>query len=152
MRRPGILIFTLLLASISTTLAGSGRIFKVLPHYLDKQGRHALAPSLYERDAYQALLRERPADRSALRFDIQWKGKSDARDKLKLRIEARGASGNLIRNETIERDLAPSGWFSKWAHLPIEGPRYANFGELIAWRASLWDGDKLLAEQKSFLW
>jgi hypothetical protein len=29
---------------------------------------------------------------------------------------------------------------------------YRQFGELIAWRATLWDDDKLLSEQKSFLW
>ena len=48
----------LLLGVISTTdAARPGKISKVLPHWLDLQGRHTLSPSLLERDAYQAKLR-----------------------------------------------------------------------------------------------
>ena len=48
--------------------AASAKIIKVLPHLLDRDGRHTLSPSLYERDAYQAILRAHPIQRSALRF------------------------------------------------------------------------------------
>jgi len=34
----------------------------------------------------------------------------------------------------------------------MTGEEYKKFGELSAWRASLWDGDKPIAEQASFLW
>jgi hypothetical protein len=34
----------------------------------------------------------------------------------------------------------------------VTGDEYKKLGELVAWRVTLWDGDKLLAEQKSFLW
>jgi hypothetical protein len=34
----------------------------------------------------------------------------------------------------------------------IDGENYKNFGELVAWRVTLWAGDQLLGEQKSFLW
>ncbi|RME89825.1 MAG: hypothetical protein D6766_14185, partial [Verrucomicrobia bacterium] len=43
-----------------------GRIAKVLPHWLDREGRHALAPSLFERDAYQHHLRTHPEERGGL--------------------------------------------------------------------------------------
>ena len=47
----------------------------MLPHYLDKEGRHTLSPSLYERDAYQAILRQNPEKRGGMRFDVQWKAR-----------------------------------------------------------------------------
>src|SRR5258705_13546151 len=55
--------------------AATGRIIKVLPHFLDLKGRHSLSPSLYDRDAYQARLRDHREERSGMRFDIEWKSK-----------------------------------------------------------------------------
>ena len=78
-RSAAVLIACLLgLLAVSAT-AAEGRIVKVLPHYLDAKGRHTLAPSLYERDAYQAHLRKNPDLCKALRFDIHWKTPSDVR-------------------------------------------------------------------------
>jgi hypothetical protein len=37
--------------------AATGRLMKVLPEYLDAKGLTSLSPSLFERDAYQAILR-----------------------------------------------------------------------------------------------
>jgi hypothetical protein len=34
----------------------------------------------------------------------------------------------------------------------FDGDAYKQFGEVTAWRVSLWSGDQLLGEQKSFLW
>ena len=39
-----------------------------------------------------------------------------------------------------------------WSVLKLDGDQYKNFGEITAWRATLWAGDELLSEQKSFLW
>ena len=36
--------------------------------------------------------------------------------------------------------------------IKLEGEEYKKFGELVAWRVTLWDGDKQVGEQKSFLW
>ena len=63
------------LAPVSQSFGATGRVIKVLPHFLDLQGRAALSPSLYDRDAYQAVLRDHPEKRSGLRFDMQWKTK-----------------------------------------------------------------------------
>jgi hypothetical protein len=41
---------------------------------------------------------------------------------------------------------------NKWTPLVLNGAPYEQLGEIIAWRVSLWDGEKLLADQKSFLW
>ena len=60
-----------LLALEVSALAASGKIIKVLPFFLDLKGRHSLHPSLYERDAYQAYLRQHPELRSGLQIDVQ---------------------------------------------------------------------------------
>ena len=66
--------------------AGPAKILKVLPQYLDEEGRHALSPSLYERDAYQYFLRKNPSKRGGLRFDVNWKAKGSKSETLVLRL------------------------------------------------------------------
>src|SRR5687767_1325649 len=142
--------FGLLLLLAMPLMAAEGKIRKVLPHFVDTEGRHTLSPSLYERDAYQAVLRNNPAQRDGLRFDVQWKAhKSPA---LKLRVDMRGSKNEQATNFTIESPVKAPAIFSKWSALTVRGTNYASVGELRSWRATLWDGDQLLAEQKSFLW
>jgi len=132
--------------------AGSPRIIKVLPHYLDKQSRHSLSPSLYERDAYQEFLRKNPDERAALRFDVNWTAKRSGSQRLLLRVELRSSGRDPADPIVLERMVRPARLFHTWSSLILEGDQYKEFGRLIAWRASLWRGKDLLAEQKSFLW
>jgi hypothetical protein len=60
-------------------------------------------------------------------------------------------TNGLPRQMTLEQSVTP-GFFRRWTSLTLAGPDYKNFGELVAWRASLWSDDRLLGEQKSFLW
>src|SRR6478609_3007998 len=132
-------ILSILFCLAASTGMGAARIVKVLPHFLDLEGRESLNPSLYERDAYQALLRREPKKRSALRFDVQWRSRQDS--PLRLRVEMRGGSGTEATSaivETTERHLAG---FSKWTGLTLSGEKYQKFGELVAWRVTLWDGE-----------
>jgi hypothetical protein len=154
MRRPFLLILLCWGFAVAFSAeAASGRVLKVLPHFLDLQGRHSLSPSLYDRDAYQAFLRQNTNQISGVRFDIQWKVTGPKTAPLLLRLELRGtAHGNLPSKSTLETSLKPSGWFSKWTVLPITGENYQKFGEVTAWRATVWEGDRLLGEQTSFLW
>jgi hypothetical protein len=41
--------FALLLAAPLAAPAATGKVVKVLPHFLDLKGRHSLTPSLYDR-------------------------------------------------------------------------------------------------------
>ena len=150
--RPFTIMFVLFVSvgSACSGLAGSGKVVKVLPHYLDRQGRHALYPSLYDRDAYQAHLRKNPEERSALRFDIQWKAKGEIAGPLKLRLELRGSKTS--KPLVLEEAVTPRRRFSQWSPLKVAGAEYHQLGELIAWKVTLWDRTELLAEQKSFLW
>jgi hypothetical protein len=151
MRRFLSLLLVLLLTTFSAT-AATGRVIKVLPHFLDLKGRHALSPSLYERDAYQSQLRQHPEQRSGVRFDIHWRVRTKTATNLKLKVEIRGiAQGNLPSEKVLEKDVKSSAG-SRWTPITLGGDDFKAIGEVTAWRVSLWEGDQLIAEQKSFLW
>lgn len=156
MHRP---IFIVGLFFLLSALAGpaapatTGRVIKVLPQFLDLQGRHALSPSLYDRDAYQAYLLQHRDKVSGMRFAIQWKASSATAAPLKLRVEIHGAThGERPPTTVLEQEVKPGGWFSHWAYLHLAGDEFKKIGEVTAWRVTLWDQDHLLGEQKSFLW
>lgn len=152
MRRP-ILILALCFIVCATASAATGKVIKVLPQFLDLKGRSALSPSLYDRDAYQAYLRAHATNVSSMRFVVQWKARGSAEGQLKVRVEIRGvAQGGLPPNLVLEQPVKAGVFFGRWAYLPLTGEEYKRIGEVTAWRATLWDGDKLIGEQKSFLW
>jgi len=154
MRRP-FYLFSLccLLAAALSAEAATGRVIKVLPHFLDLQGRNTLSPSLHERDAYQAFLRQHTNDVSGVCFNVQWKARDPRTAPMKLRVEARGiVRGDLPPQIVLEQEVKPGGWFSHWATLTLTGEEYRKIGRVTAWRVTLWAGDQLLSEQKSFLW
>jgi hypothetical protein len=133
--------------------AATGRVVKMLPFFLDLQGRHMLGANLYERDSYQLHLREHPEERSGMRFDVQWKVHGTPAAPLKIKIELRGGiKDGPIQQTVLETEAKPGHWFSTWTSLKLLGDDYQNFGEVTAWRTTLWEGDKLIGEQKSFLW
>jgi hypothetical protein len=62
-------LMLLLLVTLAPAAQAAGpRVYKVLPQFLDVNGRASLTPSLYDRDAYQAIhrsgFRTTPADGS----------------------------------------------------------------------------------------
>lgn len=152
MRRIQFLVLLLIAVVVSANArAADARIKKVLPQFIDLQGRSSLSPSLYERDAYQIVLRNNLEQRSGMQFKVQWKGASKENN-LRLRIQLRGVRGDNVRVETLEMPVKNSGMVSDWTTLTLSDESYQSFGELAAWRATLWDNGKQIAEQKSFLW
>ncbi|MDB6108323.1 MAG: hypothetical protein JWR69_73 [Pedosphaera sp.] len=152
MRWPVILLIGFL-ALGSVAEAAEGRVIKVLPQFLDLKGQSTIAPSLFDRDAYQKFLSLHPSKRSGLRYAVQWKAKTPATEQLKLRVELRGvAQGNLPKQTVLETNVQQRRWFSHWTDLYLTGDAYREFGDVTAWRVTLWDADQLLSEQKSFLW
>jgi hypothetical protein len=141
-----------LTAAAPIVSAGDGKVIKVLAQLLDRKGRQTIAPSLYERDAYQAYLRTHRDERGALRLAVQWKARDVDWTKLKMRVEMRGVLGNDLHTTTVEEPVKKTGWFSTWSNFEITGDDYKNFGTLVAWRVTLWEGDRQLAQQESFLW
>jgi hypothetical protein len=139
-------------AEVSAPAPPSGvKIKKVLPHWLDKQGRHLLSPSLLERDAYQALLRKEPERRGGLRFDVQC-GTLPPGTSFVLKLEIRGSKSNAPTFVHVEQPLPPKARFQRWQSLTLGAEQYQDLGELVAWRATLWTTNQFVAEQKSFLW
>ena len=153
MRR--LFVILILLSSLSATFAAdavAGRVIKTLPLFLDLKGRTATSPSLFDRDAYQAYLRQHTNEISAVRFDILWRASNAQDSKLKLRVELRGiGADNLPRRMTLEKEVTPR-FFRSWTSLTLGGGDYKNFGEIVAWRTTLLAGDKIIGEEKSFLW
>jgi hypothetical protein len=152
MRRLLLVLFLLgSLATVSAAAAATGSVVKVLPLFLDLKGHDALSPSLFDRDAYQAYLRDHTNEVSAIRFDVQWSAANTGKSELKLRLELRGSGTNSLPHQaTLEQTVTPGS--SHWASLTLGGDDRKNFGDVTAWRATLWTGDQLLGEQKSFLW
>jgi hypothetical protein len=141
------------LAGVGRAGAATGRVIKVLPSYLDLRGRQSLSPSLYERDAFQAQLRDRPDRRSGIRYDVRWQAKGPVKEPLKLRLELRGFSAEgKAKRLTLENTVELPHWWGKWTGLTLSGQQYKEFGEPTCWRVTLWEGEQLLGEQKSFLW
>jgi len=135
-----VIVPAFLLAVALSASAATGKVVKVLPQFLDLKGRHALSPSLYDRDAYQAQLREHPDRRSGMRFDVLWRARGAGDTKLKLRVELRGtAQGNLPSQKTLESEVK-AGAASRWTTLTLGGDDYKKIGEVTAWRATLWNG------------
>jgi hypothetical protein len=133
--------------------AATGRVIKVLPQLLDLKGRNSLTASLYERDLYQSQLLRGTNLCSGMRFQVQWKAKGQAAAPLKLVLEMRGvAHGDYPKSLALEKPVQSRNRYSHWAQFDLVGDAYKEFGQVTAWRVTLWEGTRLLGEQKSFLW
>jgi hypothetical protein len=137
---------------VAPVRAQEARVVKVLPQFLDKKGRHTLSPSLYERDAYQFHLRKTPGLRGGVRLAVQWKARRVDWSNLKMRAEMRCLLGHTLHTVTMEEPAVKNGHFSSWMEFRVEGADYIAFGDLVAWRVSLWEGDHELSHLESFLW
>jgi len=150
-----LLIFLVSLGLVAAAHAAdpvTGHIVKMLPFLLDQEGRDAKSPSLFDRDAYQAYLREHTNEVSAIRFDVLWKAVKATDEKIKILVELRGVgAGGVPKLKVLEADAGPDT-SSQWTDLPLAGDDYKKFGAVVAWRATLWNGGQMLGEQKSFLW
>jgi len=148
-------LMILLLFAVLPALADGiekGRIVKMLPLFLDLKGHDAISPSLYDRDAYQAYLHRHTNEISAIRFDFLWQVANPSAATYNLRLELRGiGAGGKPTQRLLEQEVRPP-LLRRWNSLILGGADYKNFGDLVAWRATLWRGDQLLSEQKSFLW
>ncbi len=130
----------------------TGRILKVLPMFLDTNNVVSPSPSLFDRDAYQFYLLEHTNAVSGMRFDVQWKARRAGGLRLTLRVELRGVGPGGLPHETVLEQSVTPKLFHHWASLTLNGPAWQKLGTLAAWRATLWNGNQLLGEQKSFLW
>jgi len=147
-----ILVVVFLSLGVALSQAAEGKVIKVLPHFLDLEGRHTINPSLYERDAYQAHLRKTPAQQSGIRYDIQWRARQMNGRSALLRLEVHAGKGNSSKPIVVEKSLKPRKRFSRWSALQIDGDQFKKMGTIISWRVTLWDEGRMIGEQHSFMW
>lgn len=160
MRATALILISLCLWGNSLTVAETAAdakpvavIKKTLRHLLDTQGRHTQSPSLLDRDAYQAHLREHPEEVTGLRYELQIKYSSRPLAPLTIRVEIRHGKAADIQTTTHETKFEPAGRRrSQWARLTIEGEDFQALGDIIAWQVTLWDGESKVASDESFLW
>jgi hypothetical protein len=151
MRRMYALILLLVCAFSGWSAPVPGaRIVKVLPHYLDMEGLHAISPSLYDRDAYQDVLRQHPAKCSAIRFDVQWKAVDV--EGVTVKVEIRGNKTTALPVVVLEQPLKKISRWGKWTALTTSREQFASLGSIVAWRVTFWQNGQQISEQKSFLW
>ena len=138
------------LGSAAESDAKAIQVFRFL---VDAAGRHALSPSLLDRDAYQAHLLEYPEEVGGLRFVIQWKRRGETPANPSIRVEVRHGNGNTMGEFSKSAPVkVRKTRRSQWHQITISGKEYARLGKVIAWRVSLWDGETRLAQEESFLW
>jgi hypothetical protein len=135
-----------------TASAADAQIKNVLPHLLDEKGRISVSPGLFERDAYQQILRQNPGRISGVRYDVQWRAPGRSRDNLKIRLQLRTAKRGAEQPLVIEAPVNERHHWGGWSSVKLDPTLYREAGEVLAWRAVLLDGDQEIAEQKSFLW
>ena len=131
-------------------LGAEGKVIKVLPHFVDFQGRHTLSPSLYERDAYQELLRNHPEKRAGLQFEVLWKVSGRVSGPLRLKMELRGGTSSSL--EIVEMDVKRGMFGRRWSRMVLDPKQFARVGTVTAWKATLLQGEEIVAEANSFLW
>ncbi len=132
--------------------AAEPRILKVLPHLMDPQSRISVYPGLFERDGYQRRLREGKIPVSGVRFDVQWEAGEHNRENLKIVIWARTAKSDAFHPLVLEADTRGNRRLGGWSSVILNGEKYREAGQILAWRVVLLDGNEEIAEQKSFLW
>jgi hypothetical protein len=151
-RRHFLLCLLLCLGLLPGLRAAPDKVIKVLPHLVDKDGKHALSPSLFERDAYQAILRKNPDKVGGMQYDVQYKAAKTAGRALKLRLELVTTKHPKGKPFTLTEPVKPAGGLGRWTRVKLDAGRLKEIGEIIAWRVSLLDGEESLSAQNSFLW
>ena len=92
-----------------------------------------------------------PIDQQREEFYVRWRPAPTSRSGPKsislVKFEYRQvAKPNVIREQTyVPRQDAVNVF-------QVQGEEFRSGGSVSAWRVSLWDGDQLVAEKKSFLW
>src|SRR5260221_10877259 len=56
--------------------------------------------------------------------------------------------GKVTTKAVLEQPVQRRGWFSEWSSLKLVGAEYQDFGDLVAWRATLWNGEILILRDR----
>ena len=143
--------FALCFAGCALLPPATANIDKVLPHFLDEDGRHSDGVGLLERDLYQLALRDEPDRISSIRFDIKWSGAGLDPKVTRLRLEVRGSKAGA-EPIVIDHNATADILSTTWTPIFVPPADYEKLGQMESWRVSLWEGDRQVAGHQSFLW
>ena len=148
---------TVLLATGCTTenpvSRGGFAVLKVNRTLLDPLGHETdVVGNLKGEAVYQYALRHDPNRQTGARFHIKWKSPKRA-ERIRLVLELQGLS---TTNESTRATLTANqpdmdGW-AEWTTVDITGEQFKKLGEIMAWRVTLYSGDRVMAEQPSANW
>lgn len=127
---------------------------KVNHEFLDLEGNATgIIGSFAAKARYQREI-ESTSQVSGMRFHVLWKAESSPSKGLTVKLETRGLDGNSgketrqfwVKSYPIGSSLDGTTVFD------ITGESWKKQGKMMAWRATLLQGDAVMAERKSFLW
>jgi len=104
----------------------------------------------FERDRldYGAATREERRQRHGHYFTFWWRTEQAAN--LKVRLEYRQSNlGNYVLAKEVDVAAKPG---THKTHFEVVGDEYYEDGQVLAWRAVLIEGDRIVALTQSFLW
>ena len=84
-----------------------------------------------------------PPSQQREEYFVSWRG----REVRLVKFEYRQVN---IPDKILIQTVTPADRF--WSTFTVAGDDFLKGGPISAWRVSLWDGDRLLAERKSVLW
>lgn len=153
---PAVLIAIFLLTGCSTenVVQKPGyAVLKVNRNLYDQFGYETeLVGDLKGEAVYQYELRHAPDKQFGCRFHIKWKaprGTAQAR----LVLDVRGLNKNnetVLDQFTVTRSLVED--WAEWSTIDINGPQFKRLGTIMAWRVSIYNRDRVMAELPSGNW
>jgi hypothetical protein len=98
---------------------------------------------------YGAVTKEQIEEKKGQYFVITWVNKGPAKN-VEARLEYRQSkTKDIVRTLSLRYPAADGANRSQFSVL---GKAFQEGGEIQSWRFTLWSGDELLAESKSFIW
>lgn len=145
-------------------LPAAGRhLKKVLFFWLDEDGQYSQHPSMFERDAYQAYLRDNPEEIHGLKVAVLLSGSSGKLESSSLELKIQGPPGPEIK-EPLEFRLELADKLDRklrrWVYWDIDPVNAEASDEalkllpesIVSWRLTLLDEGQPVDRLQSYLW
>jgi hypothetical protein len=148
-----LLLFLSSCATENTVSRGGFAILKVNRTLFDNKGYETKeVGELKEEAVYQYELRHHPELQRGARFHIKWKApRGSAPFRLVLDVQGLTAD-NVSTRGTFTQDYPEHDGWAEWATMDISGKEFKRLGTIMAWRISLYKGDRVMAELPSGNW
>ncbi len=129
-------------------------ISKVNHELIDKDGYTTIEIGDWVKKAqYQKSLFSNK-DVKGMRFIVHWKALSSENRRFTVKLQVRGYDGTADQDTfvTLFKNYSETPSHSGWTFLDLKGKDWQHLGTLMAWKASLLENYKVVAERHSFTW